>query len=881
MKKALKITGIVLAICIAFLAAAPFIFKSQIKDMVRKLVNNNVNAKVEFADVHLSLLTSFPQAHVTVENLNIANVAPFENDTLVNAKSIAFDMSIKELFKDQKDEPITINTVEIGDAKVALLINKDGKANYDIAKKTSEVVKGDSKPKAFSFDIENYAVKNSDLKYHDLGSGVELNINKLNHTGKALVSNASTELNTHTDSYVSLSVDSTNYLNNHSVKLDALLDLDLNNNKYTFKDNKALINDLPIEFDGFLQLIEGGQLMDISFNNPGATFKDFLAITPKKYTSSIDNIETSGDFKINGKAKGKLTETTIPTFEVNMLSNNASFKYPDLPKRVEDITINAAVKNTTGNMDDTFVNLNELNFKVDEDIFKSSAQLLNVTKNMIVDAKLDGVINLDNITKAYPIKLEKELSGIVKGKIDTHFDMKAIETNDYERIKNNGTLNASNLVFSSDDIVNPIRIANADINFKPGTVTLERFNAKTGKSDIEASGTISNLLAYLVTGKKLKGDFKVNSEKFLVSDFMVEGGSEQPVNQSVEPGTALKIPSFLDCSVTADAKTVVYDNLTLKNVKGEMLLADEKAKFSNVSSSIFDGDLNMNGFVDTKNKTPKFNMNLDAKQFDITKSFQQLELLQALAPIAKSLQGKLNTSIKLDGTLGDDFTPILTSVTGDALAELFDTKIKKEDQKLLKNIQSSLNFLSFDKFNLKDLTTKISFKDGKATVQPFNLKYNDINMTVSGSHSFNNVMDYKLKLDVPAKYLGNEVNMLINKIGDNSLKNTKVPVNLNISGLYNNPKIKTDLKTGVSDLTNKLVQIQKQKLIKKGKDKAGDIIKDVIKGNGKDNTVKDVIDIIGGGKTKSDASGKNTDNTVDKVVNDVLDIFGKKKKKKN
>lgn len=876
MKKALKIIGIVLAIVIAFLAAAPFIFKSQIKDMVRKLVNDNVNAKVEFADVHLSLLTSFPQAHVTVESLKITNVAPFENDTLVNAKSIAFDMSVKELFKKQKDEPITINTIAINAITLNLIINKEGKANYDIAKKTSETVTNDAKPEKFSFDIENYSVANSNLKYHDIGSGIELNINKLNHTGKALVSENLTELDTHTDSFVSLSLDSTNYIDNHSVKLDALLDLDLNANKYTFKNNKALINNLPIEFDGFLQLIEEGQLVDISFNNPGATFKDFLAITPKKYTQDLNNIETTGDFKISGSAKGKMTKTTIPEFNVNMLSNNASFKYPDLPKRVEDININATVKNTTGNMDDTFVNLNKLNFKIDEDKFNSSAQLLNVTKNMIVDAKLDGTINLSNISKAYPIKLEKELSGIVKGTLDTHFDMNAIETNNYERIKNNGTLNASNLVFSSDDIVNPIRIATADINFKPGTVTLESFNAKTGKSDIEATGTISNLLAYLVTGKKLKGDFKVNSNLFLVSDFMVEGGTDQPINQSVEPDNTLKIPSFLDCSITTNAKTVIYDNLTLKEVKGEMVLADEKAVFNNVSSLIFDGSLNMNGFVDTKNKTPKFNMNLDAKQFSISESFQQLELLQALAPIAKSLQGKLNTSIALNGDLGDDFTPILTSVTGDALAELIETKINQDKQKILGDIQSSLNFIQFDKFNLKDLKTKISFKNGKANVQPFNLNYNDINMTISGSHSFSNIMDYKLKLDVPAKYLGDEVASLITKIGDNSLKSTKVPVTITINGLYSDPKIKTDLKTGVSDLTNKLIQIQKQKLITKGKNKAGDIVKDVIKNKSKD-PVKDVIDIIGGKKNKTNATDNKDNKTIDKAVKDVIGIFGKKK----
>lgn len=139
-----------------------------------------------------------------------------------------------------------------------------------------------------------------------------------------------------------------------------------------------------------------------------------------------------------------------------MRSDNASFKYPDLPKSVENIVINASVKNTTGNADDTFMDINKLDFKIDKDVFKSEAHIKNLTRNMLVNANLDGVLNLVNITKAYPVILENELSGILKGKLNTAFDMNAIETNTYRRIKNNGSVSISDFIFSSEDIVNPI-----------------------------------------------------------------------------------------------------------------------------------------------------------------------------------------------------------------------------------------------------------------------------------------------------------------------------------------------------------------------------------------------------------------------------------------
>jgi hypothetical protein len=71
--------------------------------------------------------------------------------------------------------------------------------------------------------------------------------------------------------------------------------IDLNTSKYTFKENKALINQLPLEFDGFIQMVETGQEYDLKFKTPTSSFKNFLGIIPA-YASSLDNVKTTGDF---------------------------------------------------------------------------------------------------------------------------------------------------------------------------------------------------------------------------------------------------------------------------------------------------------------------------------------------------------------------------------------------------------------------------------------------------------------------------------------------------------------------------------------------------------------------------------------------------------
>jgi len=283
-------------------------------------------------------------------------------------------------------------------------------------------------------------------------------------------------------------------------------------------------------------------------------------------------------------------------------------------------------------------------------------------------------------------------------------------------------------------------------------------------------------------------------------------------------------------------------------------------------------------------------MDLGVSNFDISQSFNDLDMLQKLAPIAKAMQGKLNSNISLSGVLGDDFTPVLSSISGDALAELLTSQIQPKNAEVFNSLKGALTFIDFDKLDLKDLKTKLKFDDGKVSVSPFNLKYKDINITVNGSHGFDQSLNYNAVFNVPAKYLGSEVNNLIAKIDDEAVNDITIPVTASILGTFTSPQVKTDLTSGVTNLTNQLIEIQKQKLINKGKDKLTDVIGDVLGGNtnendststGNNDPIKDILgDVLGGNNKPKDSTKTDSTKTKD-PVKDILDIFGKKKKKEN
>jgi hypothetical protein len=812
-KKILITIGIVLVLLIGTLFAAPYLFKDQIKAKIAQAINEKVDAKVSFADADLSLFKNFPNANMTITKLVIINKAPFEGDTLVSLGELNLQLSIKELFKGEK-ETMNIDGITSKNGLINIIFNKDGIANYDIALKDDKT-KDDGKSKPLSLKIQNYKIENFQFRYSDEKSKIKMVIDSLNHEGTGDFAAQKLDLDTKSTAKIVLSMDKVNYMKNVSISLDAVLGIDLKNSKYTFKQNKALINQLPIELDGFIQMVEGGQEYDLKFKTPTSSFKNFLGLIPAAYSSSLDNVKTTGDFTVVGFAKGLYSDTTVPKFNIKIASNNASFQYPNLPKSVRNIVIDTKIINETGVLNDTYVNLDKLSFAIDQDVFNAKANIRNITENALVDAALKGTINLGNLSKAYPIKLSKPLSGILKADVTTKFDMQSVEKSQYQNINNAGTMSLSGFKYA-DENGKTMTISNALVQFNPSEVHLKEFKATTGKSDLSVTGVLENFYGFMFRNQELKGNFNMTSNQLAVSDFMTTG--EESAKKDTKKAEAMKIPAFLNCTLTAKANTVLYDNLVMKDVSGKLIVKDEKVTLQNVKSSIFGGTIGVNGAVSTKGKVPVFNMNLNLTQVDIAQSFTQLDLLKKIAPIAGIINGKINSTMKFNGNLDAiELTPDLNSLTGDLLGQLLSTTVSAQNSTLLNALGANLKFIDVSKINLNDLKAAITFKDGKVNIKPFDIKYKDIKATIGGTHGFDQSMNYNLKFDVPAKYLGTEANALIAKLSPaDAAKLDNIPINALLTGSFSSPKISTDMKGAVANLTNQLAQQQKEKLVKKG-----------------------------------------------------------------
>jgi hypothetical protein len=872
MKRAFKIIGIVILILIIGLFLTPILFKGSLEKMVKKAANDNVNAQVEWSSLNLSLFRNFPNASLSFEDLSLINKAPFEGDTLVYAKDFNISMGVLQLFK---DEGLSIDEIYLNKAFINVKVDSLGNANYDIAKSTdakqvNTANKTESEP--FKLNLNHYEINSSRINYLDESGNIFLRLNEFSHSGDGNFEASVFTLKTQTDSKVSFDFDGTNYLNNNSLVLDADLNIDLENMKFSFLENEAIVNQLPLKFEGYVQTFDDYTDVDIKFSTPSSDFKNFLALIPEAYASNLDGVTTTGDFQLNGTIKGKVDDAYIPTLDISASSDNASFQYPDLPKKVEDISLDIRIQNETGLVEDTFINFNTVDFKIDQDRFAGSGSVKNLTTNMLVDLKMKGRLNLANLKKAYPVDIDQDLSGILDADITTNFDMNTIEREAYENVKAQGSMKLSKFDYESPDLAELIHIETATVNFTTNAIQLNSFEMTAGSTDLQLNGDLSNLMGFVFSDKPLQGIFNATSTNFNISDFMVDSEVGDKTSDSENSTTetantksddsveAIKIRDFLDIVLNFNAKTVIYDNLTLKNAKGSLALKNESAILKNVNADIFGGSINLDGKVTTSG-VPNFDMKLGLNTIKIVEAFQQMELVKGLAPIAQALNGVATTTINLNGNLTKDLMPIYTSLAGSALANILSAEVEQGKMPLISNLNSQFKVLNFDKLKVKDLVAKLNFKNGAINADDFDFNLDDVKVDVSGSHSFDNTMNYNLSFNVPAKYFGKEVGGQLAQLSNTDLSQLNVDVPVGLTGTFSNPKIQLNMQNAIKDLTSKILDAQKEKATNAIKDKIGD----------------EINNLLGGDKKEKDSTNTQQEDVKD-VVKDILGGLFKKKK---
>jgi hypothetical protein len=274
----------------------------------------------------------------------------------------------------------------------------------------------------------------------------------------------------------------------------------------------------------------------------------------------------------------------------------------------------------------------------------------------------------------------------------------------------------------------------------------------------------------------------------------------------------------------------------------------------------------VNGTYNTQDLAhPKYDLGLKIDNMSIQQTAATFSMVRTFAPIAGLVNGNFSTDFKVSGELLQDMMPNMKTVTGGGLLKIAQASLK--DSKLVSGITSLTKLDNSSEVSMKDVLMSAAIKDGKLSVQPFNVKFGDYVTTVSGSTSLDGGLDYKLKMNVPAGKLGSQFNSLVSSYtGGKTDPNSTVPVTIGLGGSYDSP-------------SPKLIMDEQKQQVKEA-------VTTAAKEEAKEKATELVSGLLGNKKSKSDTTKTDSTKTTSpkeqvkkEAIDKIQNLLGKKKKK--
>jgi hypothetical protein len=814
-KRILKWSGISFLLLLLLIIIAPFIFKDKIIEIVREEANNNVNAKVNFGEFDLTLFSSFPDFRFKIQNVSVINVEPFNGDTLAYIKELSFDLNIKSVIAGDKYQ---INSLVIDQPKINGIVMVDGKANWDIAKASTDTISAepaDTSATKFAMKLKSLEIKHATITYNDMQGNMSASLKDLNYS----LSGDFTQdnfllINLLEIAETSFEMGGVGYLTKAKTRFKADLDMDMPNMKFTFKENELDLNDLGLSFDGFVSMPKEDIAMDLKFAAKQTEFKSILSLIPSVYSKDFASVKTAGSLKLNGKAAGTMHTSadgksdTYPSFEVNLGIANAMFKYPSLPKSVNNINIDVHVENKKDYLDATVVDVNKFHLEMAGNPIDMWAHVKTPISDPDLSAEIKGIVNMASVKDFVPLEKGDEMSGVVKADISAAGRMSSIDKKEYDKFKMAGSLEIDKMNYKTTTLPYEVMLRTMKLNFTNQFVELAAFDALMGKSDVKANGKIDNFMQYIFKDSLIIGHFNVQSNLMDLNELMASTEpttAAQPAAADTAAMTIVEVPSNIDFILNANITKLLYDNLMIDNMNGNIEIKKRKVDMTNLNLGLLGGKVLMNGYYETTNpKKPTVDLSFKVDNFDIQKTFAAFNTVQKLAPIGQYAKGMFTATLEnFKADLDQTMSPILSTLQGNGVFKT--SSVTVGGFPAFVKLGETLKIEQLKNLNIQNVVAEYEFKDGRVNLRnPVKVKIDKIDAEITGSTGFDQTIDYNWKMNVPTEMFGAQANNMVagllgqagSAIGTSVSMPKTVKVNVGFGGTVMKPTVKTGTKAG-------------------------------------------------------------------------------------
>ncbi len=784
------------------------IFGSKIKQLVVAEINKQLKVEVKVnGEIDFSVITNFPFASVSFNQVEVLESFVGSKSNLLETEKISLLFNLLDLWRGD----YTIYKIVIGKGKLNIAINEKGEANYLILKQTADTSLSSVKIKIdeivftdlatlYTDDLHNQLY---DFQIHNgtIQGEFESNISKLSLKASMLCRH--------------LFISSDDYLQQKEMSISTQIVLNMKLEEYEFSNTKINIENFDCTINGKVKQKKQSTLIDFVFAGDKISIASFAGLLPEQYAKYISEYKSTGQLLLNGKVNGEFSNKKNPNVSIALVVKDATIKHQKSNATFEQVNFDAQFSNGINrNFKSSIINFKKASAQLNGKPLNFNLEIRNFIKPYI-DVQINTVFNAADIYQMLNLPGLEKASGEIK--LNKCFYSGPVSqltaSPDFDAVKSGGEILFTNCALKYNGI--EYTEVNGVLKLENGNLNVEKLSAKTQTSDFNISGKCSRFLTALFNSSdKNKHAVKIATQLIFTADKLNvnEFNQNRLSEQSGESGETV-IANLLEM-ITGHIQFKInhfkYDKFNAHQFSGAIVCKDQQIYFSNVSLNAEKGRALINAQLNFSNwNKVQLEGTFAGTDIDINQLFYEFNSWGQTEITDKNLKGILTTNLVLKaGWNKNEFDY-------DQLVVLADVDIRKGELNYfepMKSLSAFVKISELENIRFSQLKNQIAIRNSTISFPVMNIYTNALNLEISGTHTFDNMIDYRIKLNMLqllSNKLKNKNNFYPEALEQN--KEGLLFLYVTMKGPAGDPIIKYDKKT-VKEKIKLDVQLEKQNL---------------------------------------------------------------------
>lgn len=716
-----------------------FIYEKEVTQYIIEELNESIDVKINVKDSKFSLLRKFPNASIEFKSVTAYSPSSFpgiinglKTDTLFYANKLFLQFNIFDLLT----QNYTIKNIHFDQGKINVFIDQSGNENYRFWDSDGTSDNG------FKLELSKVKLTQTDILFCDEKKNIHFSsrIDKANLAGLLFKENFSLEVNSlMLINY--LSIDKDNYIANKNLAVDLLLNV--GNEKITITKGDFALESVNASATGNITW-QTSLVFNLSIIADDQLFERLINVIPTNIRDELPKIQANaGLISLRSTITGEFSENQNPKINGTFQVKKATITDISNRIKVKQIYTSGEFSNGTGNrLNTSFVKLNSFSGALDKSTISGSL-LLSDFSDPSVHINYSADLDFSEIQTAFSIDTLEVLEGT--GKIKGTFSGKTKEFN-----------NLKFYDFFKKDFAFNLRIKNGLFKIKGNPLIVREISGllainetlytdslyfKILDNDILLSGEASNLYHYFSS----QGISSILAE---LTSMSIDLNQLSPLffsDKSEKKDPSYKFPDRLNIFLNLQIQKFAVGKFNATQIRGSLNYKPKMFSLHEISFQSMNGFAKIGGVIvqDYRNDfNVKFQTSL--KSIDINKLFYSFsDFGQTFLP-EKNISGDISGNIYFSSLINDHLVINKKSVISESNLVIENGALINFEP--MKQLSKFIDIKELEHIKFSTLQNQISIKDEKVLIPKMDINSSAINITISGTHSFDNTFEYRFRV---------------------------------------------------------------------------------------------------------------------------------------